>query len=355
VSAKDPILSHFHEQAGFCRMLGSPFTGALLDAMGDDLEANGVVADLLLDWPGNPRADAVSLRLAGALHFAVLTRRDPALAALYPQANPNWRMETVWPFARAFLAREQAFVRAFLESAPQTNEARRAIALMPGFLHLAAQFGLPLALLELGASAGLNQVWDRFHYVTPDWTWGPANGPRIDTEWRGAPPHVEQQPIVWSRRACDLRPIDLEDETARARLKSYVWPDQTDRLERLDGAVAEARAVGVKVEPADAADWVAERLQTLTPGATTVVFHSVFYQYPPHEKRIAIAEAIEEAGARASPDAPLAWLRYEPEPILIDAPASLRFIVDLITWPGRERRLIASTDGHARSVQYMRT
>jgi hypothetical protein len=355
MSDRARILDHFREQAGFCRMLGSPFTAALIDAMADDIAGDGVVADLVGAWASNPRAEAVSLRLAGALHFAVLTLRDPGLAAVYPSANPNWRIETVWPFAQAFLRREAAFVRSFLESAPQTNETRRTIGLLPGFLHLSARFGLPLDLLELGASAGLNQVWDRFHYRTAGWAWGPANGPVIDTDWTGAVPHVEQFPIVRSRRACDLRPIDLEDADARARLKSYVWADQPDRLARLDGAVAMARAAGVKVEAADAEDWIKACLAQREGDGVTVVFHSVFYQYPPSHKRQAIADAIEVAGAAATAQAPLAWLRYEPEPLLIDAPDSIRFIVDLITWPGRERRLIAATDGHARHVVYSRT
>ncbi len=355
MSGRDRLLDHFREQAGFCRALGSPFTAALIDAMADDIAQDGVVATLVGDWPGNPRAEAVSLRIAGALHFAVLTHRDPGLTAVYPQANPHWRMQTVWPFAQAFLQRDGAFVRAFMDSAPQTNEARRAIALLPGFLHLAARFQLPLDLLELGASAGLNQVWDRFHYETSGWRWGPANGPVIDTDWRGGPPHIEQHPVVRARRACDLRPIDLEDPISRARLKAYVWPDQPERLARLDGAVAAARAAGVRVEAADAADWLSARLADRAPGAVTVVFHSVFYQYPPREKRAAIASAMEAAGAAAGPDAPLAWLRYEPESLLIDAPDSHRFIVDLITWPGRERRLVAATDGHTRIVDHMRT
>lgn len=351
----DRILDHFREQAGFCRALGSPFTGALIDAMADDVADGGVVAALIGDWPGNPRAEAVSLRIAGALHFAALTRRDPALAAVYPQANPHWRMDAVWPFVRAYLQRDAAFVRDFIESAPQTNETRRTMALLPGFLHLAARFQAPLDLLELGASAGLNQVWDRFHYDAGSWRWGPANGPRMDADWRGATPHIEQHPIVRSRRACDLRPISLDDPMSCARLKAYIWPDQPDRLARLDAAVGAARAAGVRVDQADAADWLAERLAERQPGAVTVVFHSVFFQYPSDAKRAAISAAMEAEGAAAGLDAPLAWLRYEPESLLIDAPGSNRFIVDLITWPGRQRRLVAATDGHARVIEHVRT
>ena len=350
----DRILAHFREQAGFCRVLGSPFTGGLIDRMADDFAEGGVIARLVGDWEGNPRADALSLRLAGALHFAALTRADPALAATYPQANPQWRMELVWPFARAFLDREEAFVRGYLESAPQTNEVRRTISLLPGFLFIAAKFGLPLDLLELGASAGLNQIWDKLRFEGDDWTYGPANGPRIDTQWQGPAPILDANPVVRSRRACDIRPIDLTDERARFRLKSYVWPDQTDRLERLDSAVALALQAGVRVESADAADWIGARLADRKPGAVAVVFHSVFYQYPPREKRDAIADYVEKAGERATADAPLAWLRYEPESILIDAPDSMRFIVDLITWPGRERRLVAVSDGHSRFVEHVR-
>jgi hypothetical protein len=236
------LRAHFVEQAGFCDALGSPFTARLIEAMGHDLTAGGPTADLVGDWAGPPRADAVALRLAGALHAAALSGRAPALAAHYPAARPDWDAAAVWSAARAVLERERAWIAGFLHHTPQTNEPRRSIALLAGFLHLAATVDLPLALLEIGASAGLNLYWDRYAYRTAAWTWGAPDGVPIDTRWTGPAPPLGVVPRVRSRAACDQHPLDVRDAADRLRLRAYVWADQADRLARLDAAVAVAVA-----------------------------------------------------------------------------------------------------------------
>jgi hypothetical protein len=349
---KEKILAHFREQAEYCEEYGSPFTAQLIARMAGDLEAGGVIASLVADWPANPRADALSIRLAGALHFAALSGRDAALAALYPARNPAWRMDDIWSAARAFLDRDDAWTREFIRSPPQTNETRRSIALLAGFLTFARSWRGPMDMLELGASAGLNLHWDKFRYRTSRWSWGAeTSGVLIETDWRGPAPPVEAEPHVRSRAACDQSPLHVADAAQRLRLKSYIWPDQSDRLARFDAAVELALASGVKVERADAAEWIAAKLAARAPEGATVVYHSIFYQYPPRETRAAIAEAIEGAGARATEAAPLAWVRLEPEALLDGVRDSVRMVIDLITWPGGERRILGYTDGHVRSVE----
>lgn len=343
------ILAHFREQAAFCTSYGSPFTGDLINAMADDLESGGPTAALVAQWQTNPRADALSLRMAGALHAAVLTNRDPALAALYPGHASQWRISEVWPAVRAFLERERVWVAEFIRSAPQTNETRRSIALLSGFLTFAETWNGPIDTLEIGASAGLNLNWDRFAYRTRDWSWGGESPVVIDTDWNGAPPPISTQIKVRSRAACDLNPLDIRDEAQRLQLKSYIWPDQPDRLARFDGAVALAIANDARVERADAAEWIADRLAHRARDAATIVYHSIFLQYPPREARTAIVDAIHAAGASATPEAPLAWVRLEPEGVTdgIDTP---RMVIDLHTWPAGERRVLGYTDGHVRAI-----
>jgi hypothetical protein len=344
------LLTHFREQSGFCTAYGSPFSGELIAHLADDLEARGPTHALVGDWPTNPRADALSLRIAGALHDAVLTNRDARLASLYPAQNPNWRMDDVWPVARAFLEREHAWVSDFIRSPPQTNETRRAIALLAGFLTFANEWRGPIDTLELGASAGLNLNWDRFAYRTASWSWGGQSPVTIDTQWSGpAPPNV--QPMIRHRAACDQNPLDIRDPAQRLRLKSYIWPDQPDRLARFDGAVELAIANDTRVDRADAGQWLAQKLASRAGAAATVVYHSVFLQYPPRETRDQIIDAIRNAGAQATSGAPVAWLRLEPEPLtdgVIDSP---RFVADLHVWPSGARRVLAYTDGHVRSVE----
>jgi hypothetical protein len=346
----DRILAHFTEQAGFCALFGSPFTAQLIESMAGDLRAGGPIANLVGDWPTNPRADALALRLAGALHAAALTGRDEKLAALYPAQKPDWRMDEVWPAARAFLARERAWVAHFIRSPPQTNEIRRSIALLAAFLTFAKDWNGPIDMLEIGASAGLNLNWDRFAYRTKAWEWGPESPVVVDTDWYGPPPPVDAYLEVSHRAACDLNPLDIADPAARLQLKSYVWADQPERLARFDGAVALALANHVRVDRADAAEWIAAKLAARAQDAATVVYHSIFLQYPPRQARAAIAEAIENAGAQVTPETPLAWVRLEPEALLDNVRDSVRMVIDLITWPGGQRRIIGYTDGHARVV-----
>lgn len=346
---RDKILAHFAEQAMYCEMFGSPFTAQLIQRFSEDYERGGPVATLLKDWSTNPRADALALRLAGYFHAAVLANRDAELAAHYPSQLANWSIDDIWPLALALLEREPNTAAAFIRSAPQTNETRRSIALLAAFLTFANSWKGEVDMLEIGASAGLNLNWDLFTYKTKSWAWG-AEGPvQIDTDWYGpAPPLADI--AVRRRAACDLNPLDIADPAELLQLKSYIWPDQPERLARFDGAVALAREAGVKVERADAAQWLTQKLAQRAPDAATIVYHSVFLQYPPREARAAIIDAITSAGARASERAPLVWVRLEPEALTDDVRDSPRMVIDLTTWPGAHRRIIGYTDGHVRAV-----
>lgn len=345
------MLDHFQEQAQICEEFGSPFTARLIERFGADFEAGGPIADLVGAWQTHPRVDALSMRLCGALHAAALTHRDPALAAEYPEQQPDWNMDAVWPVARAFLVREKAWVAAFIRSAPQTNEVRRSIALLPGFLTFANEHLCELELLEIGASAGLNLNWDKFSYRTEAWRWGPEGGVPVDTQWRGVPPPLRAAPRIRSRAACDLNPLDVSDPAQRLQLRSYIWADQRDRLARFDAAADLAVATGQRVDRADAVDWLQQRLAARSSDAATLVYHSVFLQYPPPHVRSAIQDVIRSAGESATREAPFGWLRLEPEALLGGPSNSMRFWVELVSWPGPVRRLLAITDGHARSVE----
>ena len=124
-------------------------------------------------------------------------------------------------------------LRELVEQPVQTNEVGRCAALLPGFLEVARETGLPLRLLEVGASAGLILRWDAYRYEAEGFAWGSADSPlRIGFELeRGELP--EATPVeVAERRGCDASPIDLSGEEGRLTLLSYIWPDQVARLER---------------------------------------------------------------------------------------------------------------------------
>ena len=248
-------------QAAVCGRMGSPFSEAILAAAAHDIEAGGPTRGLMARWERTSTRtameDAVPLRLLGALHDLALSGADAALEAAYPTGGSSGDAEAAWSAALAAITSVGERLSRFIDHEPQTNEVRRSACLMPGFLALAAQSPGPLRIFELGASAGLNQLWDRYAYGLGDaGAWGPADSPvHIPAEWRGPPPPLDAEIRVVERSACDRKPVDFEDATARRRLRAYVWADQIDRLKRLDAAIAIAPRRQTTVEAADAVDW----------------------------------------------------------------------------------------------------
>jgi len=350
----DPLIRALNFQAAACAAMGSPFSGAILEAASADAARDGPTRNLFAPWKeASTRtliADAASLRLLGALHDLALSGEAAALTRAYPSAERPGDPRAAWAAALQAMADHAPRLTAFMVHEPQTNEARRSVCLLGGFLAVAGETGLPLRCLEIGASAGLNQLWDHWRYRLGDvGAWGASDAPVfIDTDWRGPPPALGAEVSVIERSACDRKPVDLVDPAARRRLRSYVWADQLDRLARLDAAIAAALAAGARVEAEDAVSWTARRAIPRA-GAATVLFHSVFWQYMPAESQAALTATIATLGARATRRAPFAWLRMEPAP---DNMAVME--VRLTSWPHGEERLLAFVHPHGAWVEWKR-
>jgi hypothetical protein len=317
-----------------------------------DVERGGPTAALLAPWAASTTralfTDAIPVRLLGALHDCALSGEAPMLARAYPAKGREGNADAAWSQARWLVEDRPERLSAFMAHEPQTNEVRRSACLIGGFLAIAAQTNLPLRCFEVGASAGLNQLWDRYRYeLGTVAVWGdPAAAVVIDTDWRGPPPAIDADVTVVERAACDRKPVDLADPVARRRLRAYTWADQIDRLARLEAAMALARAECITVDNADAVAWTAARADPRA-GATTVLYHSVFWQYMPVESQAALTATIEKHGAAASADAPYAWLRMEPPP---DNLASMELRLTL--WPPGEERLLAHVHPHGAQVDW---
>ena len=343
----DPLARNFETQSEVCAQFGSAFYGELARLIAGDLE--GCVRALFAPWEGQSFEDqmaaAVTLRFLGAIHDLALSGDDPALTAAFP---PDGDADAAWAAAKAAIGRDPARFAAFMAHEPQTNEVRRSAGLLPGFLTIAQATGLPLACLELGASAGLNQLWSRCHYdYGGAGSWGdPASPLALSAEWTGPPPPLDVALGVASTAACDRKPVDIADPVQRQRLKAYLWPDQVERLARFDAAAEMAMAAGVHVEQADAVDWTLARAAPRA-GVATVVYHSIFWQYLGPRVQAALTEAVEIHAAAATRDAPLAWLRMEPAPGRL-MPIELR----LTLWPGGEERRLATVQAHGAWVNW---
>ncbi|HTV68041.1 MAG TPA: DUF2332 family protein [Rhizobiaceae bacterium] len=344
---EDYIRSHFRGQAKACDVLGSPFTASLCRAIADVIDDGTAAGRAALGWPGNPRDDALALRFCGALHALVLTKADSELAAAYPPTGATEeRLRDLLP---RVLARNTDRILYFLESAPQTNEVARSGMLLPGFLTIARETTLPLALFEIGSSAGLNLLFDRFYYRYGDTEWGDSTSPvRLAPEVRGKTPPLTGELKIVSREGCDLSPVDVSDPQARLRLRSYIWPDQALRQRRINAAIELARAAKISVEKSDALNFIRRRLASTKTGVTQTLFHSIMWQYMPESVRREIETEVTKIGAAANKDVPLAWLRMEP----LDTKQP-HATLTLTLWPGGETRHLAKCDYHGRWIEWI--
>jgi hypothetical protein len=213
---------------------------------------------------------------------------------------------------------------------------------------VAAGTGLPLALLELGCSAGLNLVPDLYQYRLGGMEAGAAeSGLTLAPEWEGGDPPLARV-VVADRAGVDLNPLDVSDPAQRQRLLAYVWPDQPERLDRMARAMAIAADTPLRIVGGDAADFVEEEAWPRE-GVAVTVFHSIAFQYFGAETQERISRHMGRAGEAATAKAPLAWLRFEMDPGAPDAPPTLR----LRLWPDGEDRLLARAHPHGRTVHWL--
>lgn len=337
----------FAQQSEWCARLGSPFTSLLMEVLGEHLDETTRTGQAILNWQGAANAlnDAVPLRLAGALHALVREGRLPELADLYPP-NPLPIAPLLASRTVEALRQSDDALHDWLQYAPQTNETARSAVLYSGFIAIAAHTGLPLHLFELGASAGLNLIADRYGYRLGGVDVGYAGSAlTMEPEWNG-PPLPEAKVEVVARQGCDRAPLDVCNAHHRARLISYMWPDQADRLARIETAIVLAQKETVSLDEADAASWVeAEMAVEPVAGVTRVLFHSIAWQYFAEADQDRITARMEEAGSRASPDAPLAWLSFEQA---TDSGPCL----SLTLWPTGQTQVLAHADAHVREITW---
>lgn len=334
----------FAQQAAICTAAGAPFTGRVCSLIGERLDRSTVIGRRVLDWPGPPAhdGDALPLRLAGALH--ALTRTGWGdLAAFYPPNPAPGDDGVMWRAISSALIDKGDFLAPWFDGPPQTNEVGRAAGLMAGLLVLADRYGLPFSLYELGASAGLNTVLDRYGYQLGDTAAGdPASPVQLAPDWSGASPPSARVEVV-ARRGVDRQPLDPADPATRERLNAYVWADQTQRIARLNAALDLAAADPPRIDRGDAADWL-EAVLAVGPeaGVCRVVMHTIAFQYFSADGQARIRTHMERVGAAASEAAPLAWLAFEAD----RGGFERRPALTLRIWPGGAERRLAAGQPH---------
>jgi hypothetical protein len=313
----------------------APITGRICMAMLALMHGDTATGRRIAAWPGAVMEDAMPLRLAAGFHALHLTGADQRLAPIY--AGQITDQAEVDEIVLAVTRDHDAWLLPWLDGPPQTNEAGRSASIMAALAWLSSRTisGSGKAgrfeMNELGASAGCNTMIDRYAYDLGGVRLGRDDSPvLIRPEWCGPPPPSAPVEIV-AIAGCDQAPIDLTDPAQALRLKSYVWPDNQYRLERLDRIIALAREKPPVLARADAAAWVEQRLaEPQMAGVTRVFYHSIVWQYIAEGSRARIEAAMMAAGAQATQERPLAWIMLETNRQTFRHELRVRY------WPGPE-------------------
>jgi hypothetical protein len=337
--AADRLATRFRRQADSAIQRGSPLYTSLLHRVAEDILSRGPCLDLLSSRAGERAGQALPLRFMAGAHRLALAGRAPDLAAHFPSAGGDADAEAAWTALSALVSARAQELDALLDLPLQTNEVGRSRALVSGHLAVAARTGLPLRLLEIGASAGLNLNLPRYRFESEA---GVIGDPHASVRFECAPwPPPTPRLEVIEARGCDTHPLDAREPADRLTLRCAVWADQAERLALLDGALAVAEEHPPEVVAAEALDWLAGIRPAR--GTATVIYHSIVEQYLEPAAREQLTSAITALVREASDEAPVAWLSLErPMQRGTTGLAEVRLALS----PDPERRLLGHTSYH---------
>lgn len=248
---------------------GSPIYERLCEVVAGD--------DLLIDLaaeaaPGQP----VPNLFFGAVHTLLEEDQEHLLAAYYPSLGGARVLDDeIGEAFRSFVLHHRRGMEHLLHTRlVQTNEVRRSALLFPAFATVSAEAGgAPLALVEVGASAGLNLLVDRYAYRYSGQPAGAPSSPLVlETEVRGGAPPIERVPPIAARLGLELNALDVQSEADMRWLRALVWPEHDERRRILQAAIAIARTDPPEVRTADVFEDLAPAIASAPPEAEVVVF-----------------------------------------------------------------------------------
>jgi len=225
--------------------------------------------------------DALPNLFLASVHLLLLNSSRHQLVAFYPSLNgTSRRYDYAYSYFRSFVLEHRDKIRKIIGMRRvQTNEAARCAVLLPGFELLTRQAsGRPLSLIEIGSSAGLTLIWDRYQYSYGEGLQcGDPNSPvRIECLLRGEtrPPLPRQLPRIASRIGIDLDPIDLNNPENVQWLRALVWPEQEKRAKQLEQAIQLAKQQPPQILAGNAIDLLPGLIDDTPRDALLCVYHS---------------------------------------------------------------------------------
>jgi hypothetical protein len=240
-----------------------------------------------------------------AAHFLLLKGARHPVSAFYPSLSGSAiPADDPYPSFRPFCWEHQNEIGELVSTRlVQTNEVRRCACLMPAFCLISRLTGgRPLSLVEIGASAGLNLLWNHYGYdYGGGHRYGDESSPvQLSCVCRGdrRPPIPREFPAVAARMGVDLNPLDLSDRDALLWLRALVWPEQTERATLLQRAIQIAQRNPPPLVAGDALDLLPDILAAMPQGTAVCVFHSFTLNQMAPAAREALSALIAGYAAR---------------------------------------------------------
>jgi hypothetical protein len=335
---------------------GSILYSRLAAGIGADMELRNLAARAR---DGQPHANLI----LGAVHFLLLRGAEGRLKRFYPSVGGSVSAEGEDPFPdfRAFVLEHlDAIAPLIATRVTNTNEIGRSALLHPGFRMIAAEATVPLSLIEIGPSAGLNLIWAKYgvRYRKGDASVVTVNEAAplvIDCELRGdrVPPNGPS-PAVGGRVGLELNPVNLADADDRDWLRALIWPDQVQRLRRLERAIELFAQEKPAIRAGDALALLPDVLAAVPTGQVPVVYHTIaVYQFS-REMREALESILTVAGLRR----PLWRLSFEFDALnRVGGTGGIgdAYILSMIRYADgvREERRLASAHPHGTWLEWL--
>jgi len=259
--------------------------------------------DVLELVQGSPPDAHLPTVLLASVHYLLLSGLDHPLADIYAGRSE----QDPGPLFVDLVLTHRKEIQGLLRTRhTNTNEVGRSAVLGPALTEVATRLGQPLGLVDVGCSAGLTLLCDRYliDYGAAGST-GPADAPvRLECEVSGGdPPIAALLPTVRTRMGLDRDPVDVGDDDAVRWQLACVWPD-TGRLPRTRSAFTLARDADLDIRKGDAVDALPALLGSLPRACVPVVITSWALAYLPVDRRAAFVEVLRTASAAR----PIAWV-----------------------------------------------
>jgi len=246
-----------------------------------------------------PKSQRRATLYFAAIHDLVLRGEGGDLARFFPDVSHEPSRENPVPALRRFLEEQREELRQLYETRnTQTNEVGRCAFLLPMFGLVAARARGPLAMIEAGASAGLNLLFDRYGYDYGSAGRVGESSVVLRPEIKGdvAPPVPGRMPPVASRVGVDIQPVDIRNDEAIAWLRACIWPEHGERVDLFARAVEIARTDPPEIVRGEIFEALPGLIAAVPRGLPVCVFHTATLAYMTPEERARFAELMAEAG-----------------------------------------------------------